>query len=132
MKLAPQPKITPIRPPVMLIRIDSIRNCDRISIPLAPTDIRSPISRVRSVTLTYMMFMIPPTTREIPAMHASRVVIKSVVVFSMELSSCCVRMVKSSSSASFSLCSRRKMFVISSTASSVMSSVKAEAKIPLR
>ena len=55
-----------------------------------------------------------------------------VVVFSMELSSCCVRMVKSSSSASFSLCSRRKIFVISSTASSVMSSVKAEAKIPLR
>ena len=36
----------------------------------APTDFRKPISRVRSVTETSMMFMItiPPTTSEIEAM----------------------------------------------------------------
>ena len=76
-----------------------------MSIPRAPTDMRRPISRVRSVTLTYMMFMIPipPTTSEMPAMQASRVVIRSVVELSMLLSSCWLRMVKSSSSPSLSL-----------------------------
>ncbi len=46
---------------------------------------RRPISRVRSVTDTYMMFMmpIPPTTSEMPAMQASSVVIRSVVEFSI-------------------------------------------------
>ena len=75
MKLAPQPIITPITPPVILIRMASMRNCERISTPRAPTDIRRPISRVRSVTETYMMFMIPipPTTSEMPAMQASSV-----------------------------------------------------------
>ena len=39
---------------------------------------------------TYMMFMMPmpPTTSDMPAMQARRVVIRSVVVFSIELSSC--------------------------------------------
>ena len=42
----------------------------------APTAIRSPISRVRSVTLTSMMFMIPmpPTSSDTAAMLASSVV----------------------------------------------------------
>jgi hypothetical protein len=41
-----------------------------MSLDLAPTAMRSPISRVRSVTDTNMMFMIPttPTRREINAM----------------------------------------------------------------
>ena len=117
-QLAPQPIITPIIPPVILIRIASIRNWLRISIPRAPTDIRSPISRVRSVTDTYIIFIIPipPTTSEIPAIQASRVVIRSVVEFSIVLSSCWLRIVKSSSSLSFSLCSRRRILVISSIA----------------
>ena len=40
----------------------------------APIALRSPISRVRSVTVTSMMFMtpMPPTSREIPATAASR------------------------------------------------------------
>ena len=40
----------------------------------APTAIRRPISRVRSVTDTSMMFMIPmpPTSSETEAMAASR------------------------------------------------------------
>ena len=43
---------------------------------LAPTAMRMPISRVRSVTLTSMMFMIPmpPTSSDTAAMLASSVV----------------------------------------------------------
>ncbi len=39
----------------------------------APIALRIPISRVRSVTVTSMMFMIPipPTTREMPAIAPS-------------------------------------------------------------
>ena len=45
-----------------------------MSLPLAPIDIRMPISRVRSVTETSMMFMIPmpPTTSETAATPPSR------------------------------------------------------------
>ena len=102
---APIPNTTPINPPVTLIRIASIRNWARISRPFAPIDILSPISRVRSVTDTYMMFIIPipPTSKEIPAIHANNIVIMSVVEFIIELSSCWERMLKSSSSDSFSL-----------------------------
>ena len=41
-----------------------------MSLPLAPRDLRMPISRVRSVTDTSMMFMMPmpPTSREMAAM----------------------------------------------------------------
>jgi hypothetical protein len=46
----------------------------------APTAMRTPISRVRSVTLTSMMFMIPmpPTSSDTRAMLASSVVNVSV------------------------------------------------------
>ncbi len=49
--------------------------------PRAPIAMRRPISRVRSVTDTSMMFMIPmpPTSSETPAMPASSVVIVLVV-----------------------------------------------------
>ena len=52
-----------------------------MSRPCAPTAMRMPISRVRSVTLTSMMFMMPmpPTTSETPAMAPSRPVITSAV-----------------------------------------------------
>ena len=42
------PKITPIIPPVILIRIASIKNCNMMSFPRAPIAMRKPISRVRS------------------------------------------------------------------------------------
>ena len=35
-----RPMTTPMIPPVILIRMASIRNCERISTPRAPTDIR--------------------------------------------------------------------------------------------
>ena len=50
----------------------SMMNCRRMSQVFAPTDIRMPISRVRSVTETSMMFMmpIPPTSSETDAIAA--------------------------------------------------------------
>ena len=43
----------------MLISTASARNCCRTSRRAAPTAIRTPISRVRSVTVTSMIFMMP-------------------------------------------------------------------------
>ena len=55
----------PINPPNMLNNEDSVRNCIRISIRRAPIALRKPISRVRSVTETSMIFIIPmpPTSK---------------------------------------------------------------------
>src|SRR5947207_3099434 len=60
---ASNPSNTPKTPPVILITMASIRNCMSMSMPLAPIDMRKPISFVRSVTDTYMIFImpIPPT-----------------------------------------------------------------------
>src|SRR5579883_1045333 len=65
----PAPHSTPIAPPTSDIVADSIRNCSRISVYRAPSAFRTPISRVRSVTLTSMMFImtIPPTISEMEA-----------------------------------------------------------------
>src|SRR5688572_2022520 len=64
----------PVAPPTRLMTTASIRNCSSTSKPRAPTARRSPISRVRSVTDTSMMFMMPmpPTTSETEAIAASR------------------------------------------------------------
>ena len=53
----------------MLTATASIMNCDMMSRRLAPMALRMPISRVRSVTDTSMMFMMPmpPTSNEMPA-----------------------------------------------------------------
>ena len=63
-------------PPITERQIASTKNWARIWYGLAPTAIRRPISRVRSVTLTSMMFMmpIPPTRSDTAAMLASSVV----------------------------------------------------------
>jgi hypothetical protein len=44
-------------PPVTDISTDSMRNWNEMTGPVAPTAMRSPISLVRSVTLTSMMFI---------------------------------------------------------------------------
>jgi hypothetical protein len=64
----------------------SIRNCVSASLPWAPIARRIPISRVRSVTDTSMMFMMPmpPTTSDTPAMAAS----SSVMVFEVWVAGC--------------------------------------------
>ena len=54
----------PITPPEADSMADSTRNWLRMSLRRAPTDLRMPISCVRSVTTASMIFMIttPPTT----------------------------------------------------------------------
>ena len=54
-----------MEPPTTLMTTASTRNCSRTSEPRAPIARRRPISRVRSVTDTSMMFMMPmpPTTQ---------------------------------------------------------------------
>jgi len=63
------PQRTPRTPPKRASTTDSLRNWERTSERRAPTAFRIPISRVRSVTATSMMFMMtmPPTTSEIAA-----------------------------------------------------------------
>jgi hypothetical protein len=63
----------PSRPPAIPRTTASARNCRSTSRARAPTAMRSPISRVRSVTDTSMMFMIPtpPTSSETEATLAS-------------------------------------------------------------
>ena len=67
------PAMTPITPPKSDMVADSMRNCSRMSWRRAPSALRTPISRVRSVTETSMMFMMtmPPITSEMPAMAAT-------------------------------------------------------------
>ena len=59
----------PTNPPINESVTASTRNCTRMSLRRAPTAMRRPISRVRSVTETSMMFMmpIPPTSSAIDA-----------------------------------------------------------------
>jgi hypothetical protein len=53
-------------PPTAVSSSASSRNCSRIAFLGAPSALRTPISRVRSVTATSMMFMtpMPPTSSE--------------------------------------------------------------------
>ena len=71
----------PPSPPASPSTTDSIRNCDCTCLVRAPTAMRMPISRVRSVTETSMMFMIPmpPTSSETAAIPPSSSVITCVV-----------------------------------------------------
>ena len=70
------PAPMPITPPTNVNSIDSTKNCVIITFFLAPKAFRKPISRVLSVTVTNMIFIIPipPTSREIAATPAKRVV----------------------------------------------------------
>ena len=63
------PASTPMAPPIKAIVLDSIKNCSSTSERRAPSALRIPISLVRSVTETSMMFIItiPPTTSDTAA-----------------------------------------------------------------
>src|SRR3989454_10062503 len=65
------PRATPMRPPARHCARTSTRNWRAMSRWVAPTERRKPISRVRSVTLTSVMFMMtmPPTTEETEEMR---------------------------------------------------------------
>src|SRR5262249_30930275 len=60
------PRIVPITPPKVESVIDSVRICHTMSRRRAPSALRRPISRVRSLTTISMMFMMtmPPTMSE--------------------------------------------------------------------
>ena len=64
------PSRIPITPPRELVTAASITNCCIMTLRFAPSALRMPISLVRSVTDTSMMFITPTpaTSREIPAM----------------------------------------------------------------
>ena len=66
---------------------------------LAPRALRRPISRMRSVTETNMMFMtpMPPTSNEMPATPPSRMVRVRSTDVAVEISDCSEVMVKSAS-----------------------------------
>ena len=66
------PTMMPITPPMRQMIMASTTNCTRMALLGAPRALRVPISRVRSVTETSMMFItpMPPTTSEMPAMTA--------------------------------------------------------------
>src|SRR5688572_20097426 len=70
----PTPTATPMTPPRAARSIASARNWVTMSLRWAPRALRMPISRVRSVTVTSMMFItpMPPMSREIPATKPSR------------------------------------------------------------
>ena len=59
----PAPSAMPIRPPTEVRNAASIRNWNRISARRAPSALRTPISRVRSVTEIDMIAItpMPPT-----------------------------------------------------------------------
>ena len=61
-----KPRIVPMTPPNTDSVVDSVRTCQTMSRRRAPSALRSPISRVRSLTTISMMFMItmPPTTSD--------------------------------------------------------------------
>ena len=78
---------------------DSMRNCIMIFWKVAPRALRMPISRVRSVTDTIMIFMmpIPPTMREMAAMLPRNSVSMVVVLVMVSMRLVRLRTVKSSS-----------------------------------
>ena len=67
------PTTMPASPPAALITTASNRNWRMTSLPRAPTAMRRPISRVRSVTDSSVMFMMPmpPTSNDTAATAAS-------------------------------------------------------------
>ena len=67
----PMPAPTPMSPPRLVSTAASVRNCHKMRLFLAPMAFFRPISRVRSVTDTSMMFItpMPPTSREMLAIR---------------------------------------------------------------
>src|SRR5689334_21523247 len=125
---ATMPKMTPMTPPTADRVIDSIRNWRRITPLRAPIAIRMPISRVRSVTLTSMMFMMPmpPTISDTMATDASRFVM--ILLDASAASAMSVRFltVKSSSIFGAILWRWRSRLVICSWAVNVAEALTAE------
>ena len=76
---------------------------------VAPSALRNPISRTRSVTETSMMFMtpMPPTSSEMPAMPPRRIVNVRSTEVAVERTDCSDVIVKSASDAVVMSCAAR-------------------------
>ena len=96
----PHDRKMPIAQPSMHSTTLSSRNCWSITPRLAPMALRMPISRVRSVTVTSIIFMmpIPPTMRDIPAMPPRRIARMEVTLLIVSSRASCVSISKASSS----------------------------------
>ena len=94
----------------------------------APMAMRMPISRVRSVTETSMMFMMPmpPTRRETAAMLASRLVITRLVDSAASANSLRFRTRKSSACPALRSCRWRRSALICSWAAKLARALTAE------
>ena len=108
--------------PIMHSTTASMRNWVRMLPRLAPMALRMPISRVRSVTVTIIIFIMPmpPTTREIPAMPPSKMDRAEVTVF--RASSSILEASTSKASSSSSNRSMRIFSMASAAASTVVPS----------
>ena len=111
--------------PIMHSTTASIRNWVNMLPRLAPMALRIPISLVRSVTVTIMIFMMPmpPTTSEIPAMPPSRMDRAEVTLFIASSS-----ILEASTSKASSSSSKRSMriFSMASAAASTVDPSAAE------
>ena len=106
-------------PPTTDSVIDSVRTCDMMSRRLAPSALRRPISRVRSLTTISMMFMItmPPTSSDRPTMPTSTTAMPAVACWNSSIIEPEARMPKLSGSAGFRPRSTRNAMRVSSCAS---------------
>ena len=73
----------PRKPPSAEVVAASTTNCARMTRSLAPSALRMPISRVRSVTDTSMIFMMPmpPTSSEMLAMPVRMTMTMWIILF---------------------------------------------------
>ncbi len=79
----------PTIPPESEMMIASVRNCARISALVAPTALRTPISRVRAFTVASMMFMMPtPLTISVSTEISSSTVVSVLAVWAATFSNC--------------------------------------------
>src|SRR5256884_675422 len=117
------PAARPSTPPTSERVTDSARNWRRLARRVAPRDLRIPISRVRSVTLMSMMFMItiPPTTMPMATTAGTTVKMTRVRLCQKEMSPSAVSTEKSSSWPGRSRCAIRMASSAPSMASATWS-----------
>src|SRR6266478_767699 len=114
----------PIAPPTAAMTVASSRNCKRMSSWRAPRALRMPISRVRSVTVASITFMMttPPMTRKTETTPTMAVAIAPVKFFHNSMSVAWSKMPK----LSFSLGERCRRARIMARASSWVCSIHLE------
>src|ERR1022692_1621898 len=76
-----KPMKVPTNPPDNEMSMASVKNCARISELVAPTALRTPISRMREFTVASMMFIMPtPLTSRVSTEMSNSTVVKVVAV----------------------------------------------------